>query len=94
MVWLTVLAAEVELVAPVVARRVALAAADRAPCRRRDRLVVARTALATKISGAVPAAEAAVAALAIAAAEAVVAVPAAVALAAAVAVAAPLTQVV
>jgi len=43
----------------VVARGPVLAAAEPAPCPRRDRLAVARIALAIKISGAVPAAAAA-----------------------------------
>jgi len=42
----------------VVARGPVLAAAEPAPCPRRDRLAVARIALAIKISGAVPAAAA------------------------------------
>jgi hypothetical protein len=72
------------LLVRAVARGLVLAAADRARNRRRDRLAVARIALATKISGAVLVAVAAVAP---------VMVPAAAALAAA-AVAAPRVQVV
>jgi hypothetical protein len=68
----------------VAARRPVLAAAEPAPCRPRDRLVVARIELAIKTSAAVP--------VAVAAAAPVI-VPAAAALAAA-AVAAPRAQVV
>ena len=66
---LLVRAAEPELgVVRVVARGPVLAAAEPAPCPRRDRLVVARIALAIKISGAVPAAAADLAGAAVAAA--------------------------
>jgi hypothetical protein len=59
---LLVRAAEPELVVVrVVARGPVLAAAEPAPCPRRDRPAVARIALAIKISGAVPAAAAAAA---------------------------------
>jgi hypothetical protein len=82
---LLVRAAEPELgVVRVVARGSVLAAAEPAPCRPRDRLVVAQIALATKISGAVPAAEAAAVPASAPAAEAL----------AAAAVAAPRAQVV
>ena len=55
---LLVRSAELERVDQVVAWGPALAAAEPAPCPRRDRLAVARIALAIKISGAVPAAAA------------------------------------
>jgi hypothetical protein len=82
---LLVRAAEPELgVVRVVARGPVLAAAEPAPCPRRDRLAVARIELAIKTSGAVP--------VAVAAAAPVI-VPAAAALAAA-GVVAPRAQVV
>jgi hypothetical protein len=66
---LLVRAAEPELgVVRVVARGPVLAAAEPAPCPRRDRLAVARIALAIKISGAVPAVAADLAGAAVAAA--------------------------
>jgi hypothetical protein len=59
LVQLIALAAEPELgIVRVVARGPVLVAAEPARCPRRDRLVVARIALAIKISGAVPAAAA------------------------------------
>ena len=58
LVQLIALAAELEEIDQAVARGPVLAAAEPAPCPRHDRLVVARIALAIKISGAVPAAAA------------------------------------
>jgi len=68
LVQLIVLAAALERVDQVVAWGPVLAAAEPAPCPRRDRLAVARIALAIKISGAVPAAAADLAGAAVAAA--------------------------
>ena len=68
LVQLIALAAELEEIDQAVARGPVLAAAEPAPCPRRDRLVVARIALAIKISGAVPAAAADLAGAAVAAA--------------------------
>jgi len=67
-VRLIVPVAGLEQIDRVAARGSVLAAAEPAPCPRRDRLAVARIALAIKISAAVPAAAAALAAVAVAAA--------------------------